>query len=226
MSEQTIEDWRTIKPERSADRNWHFNLSQVMRSLRGVNHSRMRFECARTTTLCELVRMAGDGLYLEFGVNSGHSIRRIAAFTEKHIYGFDSFEGLPEAWNGLEVGHFTTDGNLPNVPNNVTLIKGWFDETIPVFKKTNADTVAFVHIDCDLYSSTKTIFDNLKNRFVNGSIIAFDEIFNYGAAGAGNPYLWREHEYKAFCEFLEENGWSADCIGIYGNCQAGFILYK
>lgn len=220
-----MKDWLITRSERFSHKDWYINLYNAMKSLRRVNRSRMSFASARTPTLSELVRMAGDGLYLEFGVRSGDSIRRIAAVTEKHIYGFDSFEGLPEAWNGLEVGHFTTGGNLPNVPNNVTLIKGWFDETIPVFKKYNADTVAFVHIDSDLYSSAKTIFDNLKDRFVNGSIIAFDEIFNYGS-DVGNPDLWREHEFKAFSEFLEETRWNADCIGLYGKNQAGFILYK
>lgn len=183
-------------------------------------HVQQQLYNGRTTSLSELVRMAGEGLYLEFGVHSGASIRQIAAVTNNHVYGFDSFEGLPEAWNGLQAGHFTTGGHLPTVQQNVTLIKGWFNETLPGFVEQHKDPVAFVHIDCDLYSSTKTVFDNLKDRFVVGSIIAFDEIFNYGNE------LWKFHEFKAFCEFLEETGWNCDCIGVYGPHQAGFRLYK
>jgi hypothetical protein len=47
-------------------------------------------------------------------------------------------------------------------------------------------------VDCDLYSSTKTIFDHLGERLRPGSVIVFDEYFNYVG--------WREHEYRAFQE--------------------------
>jgi tRNA G46 methylase TrmB len=40
-----------------------------------------------------------DGIYVEMGVCNGRTINFIAALNpEKIIYGFDSFEGLPEAW--------------------------------------------------------------------------------------------------------------------------------
>ena len=53
-----------------------------------------------------------DGIVLEFGVMSGASIRHIANNTSSPIFGFDSFEGLPERWIGpqLEVGTFTQSG--------------------------------------------------------------------------------------------------------------------
>jgi hypothetical protein len=37
-------------------------------------------------------------LWLEFGVYSGTTINYISKYTTEHVYGFDSFEGLPEAW--------------------------------------------------------------------------------------------------------------------------------
>jgi hypothetical protein len=37
-----------------------------------------------------------------------------------------------EKWrNGFDKGCFNRNGNLPKVNKNVTLIKGWFDETLP-----------------------------------------------------------------------------------------------
>ena len=49
------------------------------------------------------------------------------------IYGFDSFEGLPDAWiPGFPKGYFDMKGSLPPVAPNVQLIKGWFDETLPL----------------------------------------------------------------------------------------------
>ena len=89
------------------------------------------------------------------------------------------------------------NGNAPQVNENVRLVKGWFNETLPAFVKEHAEPCAFIHVDCDLYSSTKTIFDNLKNQIVSGTVIAFDEYFNYPG--------WQEGEYKAFMEYVEEN---------------------
>lgn len=142
----------------------------------------------------------GRGEYLEFGVFSGKTINFISAtLPDKIIYGFDSFEGLPETWRGdrFEKGRFNLNGNLPQVNENVRLVKGWFNETLPAFVKAHPEPCAFIHVDCDLYSSTKTVFDNLKNQIVAGTVIAFDEYFNYPG--------WQEGEYKAFMEFVEEN---------------------
>ena len=38
------------------------------------------------------------GHILEFGVGEGRSLRLLKALTDKTIYGFDSFDGLPEDW--------------------------------------------------------------------------------------------------------------------------------
>ena len=73
-------------------------------------------------------------LWLEFGVASGHTINYISKFTNDTVYGFDSFEGLPEKWrDGFDKGAFTRNGEFPNVNTNVQLIKGWFNETLPNF---------------------------------------------------------------------------------------------
>ena len=41
-----------------------------------------------------------NGLFLEFGVSAGRTVNYIASLVpDKTIYGFDSFEGLPEDWN-------------------------------------------------------------------------------------------------------------------------------
>lgn len=143
--------------------------------------------------------ISGGGIYLEFGVYKGETVNIIAeTVPEKIIYGFDSFEGLPEDWReGFGKGGFNLNGNLPKVNKNVRLIKGWFNETLPGFVKAHPEPCAFIHVDCDLYSSTKTIFDNLKNQIVSGTVIAFDEYFNYPG--------WQQGEYKAFMEFVEEN---------------------
>ncbi len=49
-----------------------------------------------------------EGLFIEFGVYKGDTLNYIAShLEEKIIYGFDSFEGLPEDWrNGFHKGVF------------------------------------------------------------------------------------------------------------------------
>lgn len=145
-------------------------------------------------------RAPEEGLALEFGVAGGDSIKFLAEHTNRQIHGFDSFEGLPEDWGGRheEKGHYSTGGNLPDVPINVTLHRGWFEDTVPAFLDTNEETVAFAHIDCDLYSSTKTVLDAIAPRLSAGSILVFDEFFNIPN--------WREHEYRAFREFQKSYG--------------------
>ena len=92
-----------------------------------------------------------DTLWLEFGVAGGKSINYISKFTDDTVYGFDSFEGLPEKWrDGFDRGAFNRHGNVPHVNDNVELIKGWFDETLPNFIKNHHNKkVSFIHIDAD-----------------------------------------------------------------------------
>jgi predicted O-methyltransferase YrrM len=157
----------------------------------------------------------GDGMVLEFGVFKGQSVNHIASeLPDRTVHGFDSFEGLPENWAGYNVttDAFDQQGRLPEVRQNVELYKGWFDETLPRFLDEHpGETVAFVHVDCDLYSSTKTVLEALAPRIRPGTIIAFDEYHNF-------PY-WREHEHKAFMEFCSANDVDYEYIS-FNNLQA------
>ena len=148
-----------------------------------------------------------DGIWLEFGVFMGKSINHIARTTEKTIHGFDSFNGLPEDWNRFfSRGHFSLESKLPKVASNVKLHAGWFTDTLPTFKEEIENApIAFIHIDCDLYSSTKVVFTQLKENIVPGTVILFDEFYNYPE--------WVDHEYKAFNEFIRSAGLSFRYIG-------------
>jgi hypothetical protein len=155
------------------------------------------FESQRELTEFALSAVQIEGHYLEFGVFTGGTIRFIASrIGSRVIHGFDSFVGLPEAWSGFSLGRraFDVGGRLPRVPANVRLHRGWFDDTLPQWVTANPGPVAFIHIDCDLYSSTQTILTLLADRCVAGTIILFDEYFNYPN--------WEVHEYKAFQEFV------------------------
>jgi predicted O-methyltransferase YrrM len=158
-----------------------------------------------------------DGLFLEFGVAAGETINHIAMQIDKdrRVFGFDSFTGLPETWRtGFVEGNFA-QSTLPTVPDQVTLIKGLFDDTLPAFLETNLGPVAFLHIDCDLYSSTKSLLKQLAPRFCEGTIIVFDEYFNFPG--------WQQDEYKAFQELVADCGLIYDYIGFVPSDQQAAV---
>jgi len=152
------------------------------------------------------------GHYLEFGVFTGGTIRYIAGRLRRRgrpdvsIHGFDSFEGLPEAWRGFSLGRstFSRRGKMPRVPRNVILHKGWFRDTIPKWRDTVRGPIAFIHVDCDIYSSTVEILEGLHARMQPGTVLVFDEYFNYPN--------WEQHEFKAWREFVERQGLSYEYL--------------
>jgi hypothetical protein len=159
------------------------------------------FETQRELINYSLKAVGVEGHYLEFGVFTGGTIRYIAKrIGQRTIHGFDSFEGFNEVWSGFSLGNktFDTKGQLPRVPANVQLHRGYFDASLPQWLADNPGPVAFVHVDCNLYSSTKTVLDLLRPRFAVGSVILFDEYFNYPG--------WEQHEFKAFREFVNATG--------------------
>ncbi len=158
-----------------------------------------------------------DGMFLEFGVWQGRSINFISSCTDRTVHGFDSFEGIPEAWEGEPSGAYSTFGKLPDVNTNVELHRGWFDDSLPAFLESNQGPVAFMNIDCDTYNSTKTIFNCLGKQIKAGTVIVFDEYFCFPN--------WRDHEYKAFQEYLQDSGHQYEYLffNLYTR-QAGVLI--
>ncbi|QND44627.1 class I SAM-dependent methyltransferase (plasmid) [Rhizobium lusitanum] len=166
-----------------------------------------RFDTREALLHFSLDKVSIDGLVLEFGVFSGHTINIMAdKLNHKMIYGFDSFKGLPEDWTtGAKAGAFAREG-LPSVRENVQLVVGWFDDTLRTFLASHPGNLSFLHVDCDLYSSTRTVLTEARDRIVPGTVILFDEYFNYPD--------WKRHEYRAFQEFAYENNIKYEYIGL------------
>ncbi len=139
-----------------------------------------------------------EGMVLEFGVRRGTSIRVLAEVAGQGVHGFDSFEGLPESWGNEPAGVLTTGADLPEVPANVSLYAGWFQDTLPAFLQTHPGPVRLVNIDSDIYASARTVLNALKDRIRPGTVLVFDEFI-------GNR-TWAEDEFKAFAEFVAETG--------------------
>jgi hypothetical protein len=139
-----------------------------------------------------------EGMALEFGVFSGRTLRVITAARDgKNVFGFDSFEGLPEDWRaGFPAGTFAVE-ELPEVLG-AGLVVGLFEDTLPGFLSDHPEPVALLHIDADLYSSARTVLRHVGPRLRPGSVIVFDEYFGYPG--------WEEHEYRAWQEYAAETG--------------------
>jgi len=145
------------------------------------------------------------GVVAEFGVSFGNSIRFIASLTDRRVYGFDSFEGLPEAWAKEPKGMYTTRGKVPEAPGNVEFRVGWFKDTLPSFAKQLAEPLVFANVDCDLYSSTREVLETLGHLFPAGAVICFDEYLGHET--------WQQDEYRAFQEFVARTGRSYRYLG-------------
>jgi hypothetical protein len=116
---------------------------------------------------------------------------------QRKIFGYDSFEGFPEPteedkstrnskkgdWSSSPSGKYNytqdftnmvlSEGNVPLDEISLTLVKGFFNETLPYHTET---PIAFLHVDGDLYSSYIDTLENLYPKVVKGGIVSFDDI--------------------------------------------------
>jgi hypothetical protein len=156
-----------------------------------------------------------EGDILEFGVYQGSSLQLFAErFPDRRIYGFDSFDGLPEDWFDRPKGTFKTAMPVLDCPN-VTLVKGLFDATVPRFVSEWSGTAAIVHVDCTLYASTMACLPPILPRCQEGTIVIFDEYYGYPN--------FTQHEWRAWRELRHEYGIKAPCL-IYDARRVAFQI--
>jgi len=149
---------------------------------------------------------SAPGDIVECGVAGGGSLTLFATLNAstdrpRHIWGFDSFEGLPaptsedlpgsenvaregmfraseeSVWQHLRIAGFD-DRDLRT---EITLVKGQLADTLPQFR----GQVALLHCDVDLYESTKTVLETLWPRVSAGGIVTFDEYRHEDWPGEG-----------------------------------------
>jgi hypothetical protein len=167
------------------------------------------------------------GLIMELGVGRGFTARRIAQELDRDadarpIHGFDSFHGLHQVWGGrgstisqrYPIGRFTQGGVIPDklLPSSMVVHQGMFSATVPAFLRGDlierAQGVAFVHVDCDLYSSTFEALASAACLFKRGTIVAFDEAKGY--------LEWKSAgEWRAWLELTDLFGIEWEGIGHY-----------
>jgi len=171
-------------------------------------------------TLSETLGPEALGDYLEFGVSHGssltcmHQVLKELNLEKVRIFGFDSFEGLPEnaKLEGIKqfipgafrssiekTKHFLSDNGIDW--KKTFLIKGWYSDTLTEELKLEhkITKASVIMIDVDIYSSSVEALNFCKSLIKDTTIIFFDDWYSLGLAekNAG--------EKKAFDEFLKEN---------------------
>ncbi|MCB4824348.1 class I SAM-dependent methyltransferase [Roseicella aerolata] len=196
-------------------------LAELAASIDAANYFSERMGRARPhpdkyALLCEALETRRcDGMIAEFGVFEGRTINFIAEQTRETVFGFDCFEGLPEDWRpGFPRGTFSRD--VPVVRPNVRLIVGLFEDTLPDFLARHREDMSLLHIDCDLYSSTRTVLRACAPRIRRGTVLVFDEYFNYPG--------WRGHEFRAFQEFVAETGRAYEYLSLVPSHQQVAVI--
>ncbi len=187
------------------------NLFRNARRARPFSHSIETLEFA-------ISKAKEDGVALEFGVYSGRTLQIIATHFPNKVIGFDSFEGLPEDWRaGFSKGSFLLK-EIPKI-DGAEIIPGLFQETLETFLEKTNSPISFIHLDADLYSSTKYVLNKLNTYIKPGCIIVFDEFMNYPG--------FENHEYLAFKEWVLEYSRSFRVICYTSTHeQMGFMVTK
>ncbi len=156
-----------------------------------------------------------SGLRMEFGVYRGESLDFIASKTDSVVFGFDSFRGLEADWTrAFPKGSFDTMGARPPVRENVRLIAGLFGDTLPPFlEEHQGEVAAFVHVDCDLYSSALGVLMALAPHLSEGSIVVFDEFVT----------LYPDDESRALRDIVRRSG---VLFGYVGAALSGSVAIR
>jgi len=154
----------------------------------------------------EAPRISGN--FAEFGVYKGYSADLMLSFLSpsEKLYLFDSFDGLPEDWISVwKKGAFSlSEEQRPSFSDQrVVVIKGLFKDTINF---QQGEVLSFIHIDCDLYSSTLDALTKSNNAIWPGTLILFDE---YEMNSNGE---YSDDEHRALYEWSEKCGRKFDYL--------------
>jgi len=196
-----------------------------------------------------------DGRFsiLEFGVADGYAYTKMLYATKYLkmsdrvvVHGFDTFEGLPPGdaeadrglLSGLEWERGTYKGRYEVLERhcrqhyaNFRLHRGLFETTIDdeLLQELLIDKPILIWIDCDLYSSTRSIFERIIPYIPTGCVIYFDDIyFNYSSRFTGEMRAVHEINRGNFGSGIElvldrRLSWSSNriyrFINLYGRTQ-------
>jgi len=159
-----------------------------------------------------------DGDYAEFGCWGGTTFALAYHESRRHhhkarLWAFDSFQGLPppkelgDAHPKWKEGRMATpleEFNAICASNGIPseayrVVPGFYDQTLTILSSKDGPTnIALAYVDCDMYSSSKTVLQFLRPRLKHGMLIAFDDYFCWSATQISG-------ERKAMLEFFADD---------------------
>lgn len=165
----------------------------------------------RLHTLCwagkHCLHLSGD--FVECGVYLGFSMSVLAEYLhfhtlQKKMYLYDTFEGIPEAYNSEQRSNHVYE-QIPDIHEqvvkkfaeykNVEIIQGIVPDS---FSKATPKKIAFLHIDMNSSKSEIAALEKLFNKVVKGGIIIFDDF----------GWMGYDKQTKAEIEWLGKKGYS------------------
>ena len=171
----------------------------------------------------------GNFSILEFGTSDGYSFTKMLYATRYlgmedrvTVHTFDSFEGMPPAADARDLDLVGSDDWAPgqfrgryedlrsycaSKYHNFRIHKGYFEDSVTpeVLATLRTDLPILVWVDCDYYSSAKTVMERLVPYLPNGCVIYFDEYdnLNYGSRFTGEARLVHEVNHGLFGPDIE-----------------------
>jgi len=147
--------------------------------------------------------------YLEFGVYRGDSLRwwcEHITCPDARFYGFDCFQGLPEAWGVVSAGTFDTGGKIPEIDDKrLEFVVGLFNDSLRAFlQRYPLKRRKIIHMDADLYTSTLYVLTQIAHYLRSGDVLIFDEFGSIRMV---------DHEFRACEDFCKSYHVSIQALG-------------
>lgn len=203
------------------------------------------YQPAFTRIVEYVVNSRVEGDVLEFGTFNGYTARTLAELMhaykhQGHLRLYDSWEGFPameggdaecpevvqhQTWNKGDCQPIFPDNDIIIqqilsfiLPQRVQCVKGFYDKTFT----GEGMKASLVHIDCDLYESTKYVLEKLlaNDVLAEGAVVMFDDWNNnFGSNKYGERRAVKDVFQTEWMTTLEP--WFT-----YGSSGAAFIVQK
>lgn len=167
-------------------RQWRPHIAKTESTAKAHRYDEMHY------VACEFLKTVNvEGSFCEFGCYTGISSAKlsiVASLASKKLHIFDSFQGLPdvEEYGSLEqkkiykkyqytAGLKTVRDNifLYGIPENTTLVPGWYSETLQNY--SSCEKIACAFIDVDLCKSLEEVLDFVLPRLQKNGVIISHE---------------------------------------------------
>jgi hypothetical protein len=162
-----------------------------------------------------------EGDIFEFGCFTGIGTAKLSLvsnFLNKKLYGFDSFQGLPDTeiyGEGEQkiiyaekdyagsINLVQKNIQIHGIPTNVKLVEGFFSETVqPFFEENKDQKIAACFIDADIAKSIDECLEYVIPRLSVGSLIIMHEandIDNHNVFNKHNLFDTETYEIYSVC---------------------------